>query len=71
MNIREGGSTRTSEGYIPHRRHPMGFFMPVKLDLDMRNRHHGLCPPLRRDGRLVYALPGGGEFLGGAGRGRR
>lgn len=56
--------TKTTEGPIPHHPHPTGdFVMPVMLDttggrLDKR------LPPKRTDtGALVFALPGGGEYV--------
>ena len=68
-------ATQTSEGYIPHLRvkTPGGLVMaPVKLQPNGRgkivqyNREGApVCPPpMRRDGRLVFALPGGAEVLG-------
>jgi len=60
------GGTVTTEGYVPHAWHPAGFFAPVKLDI-RRGGVKGILDyqaPLRRgDGRLVYALPGGGEWV--------
>jgi len=60
------GGTVTSEGIIPHKRHPAGFDMPVKLVIKkftvaaIMEDH----PPLRNAmGNLVYAMPGGGEFV--------
>lgn len=66
--------TETTEGYIPHREvfADCGLIhAPVKLVRECEGRiamHYqfgGLkFPiPLRRDGRLVFALPCGGEFV--------
>lgn len=62
------GATLTVEGYIPH----IEVFTdagiihaPVKVTGEMRRDRNEKIPmpvPLRRDGRLVYALPGGGEI---------
>ena len=68
-----GAGTETSEGYIPHREvfADCGMILaPVKLLKVCEGRiatHHTdggyLLPvPLRRDGRLVFALPGGAEY---------
>ncbi len=60
------GGTMTSEGMIKHKQHPDGFEMPVRLAV----RNGGVKtmlefqPPMRdADGRLIYALPGGGSFV--------
>jgi len=52
--------TVTTEGYTP----PLefkGVFLPVKLDITAKHNKAGLYPPLRRDGDLIYILPGGDE----------
>lgn len=70
----------TLEGFIPHLRVVTSagvIHAPVKLaltfdargrtkvDYDTRNVEDKRLPaPMRRDGRLVYALPGGGEVVG-------
>ncbi|MBK9497336.1 MAG: hypothetical protein IPO08_23010 [Xanthomonadales bacterium] len=55
------GLTQTRGGDIPHLRHPtMEIDMPVKTRThDMR----ALPEAIRYKGALVYALPGGGEFI--------
>lgn len=73
-------ATFTKEGAIPHLRveTPHGAILaPVKLETEPDGKggrkiivgHEGsadkrLPTPVRRDGRLVFALPGGGEVLG-------
>lgn len=62
-NVTTFGGTETTEGFIPHARvvYADGVLSaPIKLD-DAGMRV--LCAPLRRDGKLVYALPGGGEVV--------
>ena len=64
-NVTTFGGTETTEGFIPHARivYADGVLnAPVKLDVPKRGTH-ALCAPLRRDGMLVYALPGGGEVV--------
>lgn len=68
--------TLTDEGYIPHLQvvTAVGVILaPVKLQPDadgkIRIKTEGSevtrrPAPMRRDGRLVFALPGGGEVLG-------
>lgn len=65
------GGTVTSEGFVPHKRHPAGFNMPVKLIFKKCARSDRRVvamlmedhPPLRNVmGNLVYALPGGDVF---------
>ena len=57
--------TMTSEGWILHRKW-RGIFLPVKLDI--RNFKGGAMlmdqkpPPKRRNGYLLFALPGGDEI---------
>lgn len=54
--------TSTTEGWIPHKGTVRGFVMPVKLDIV--NPLHDVHPPMRdAQGKLVYALPNGGESL--------
>lgn len=56
------------ETNIPPKRHPMGFLAPVallvrpdkKLERDSEDRP---MPERTEDGRLVYALPGGGRWV--------
>ena len=72
-------ATMTSEGYIPHLQVSTDdgvILAPVKLRtvrvakgvrvyLDYSKESDRRHPePVRRDGRLVYALPGGGEAMG-------
>ena len=67
--------TETSEGYIAHREvfADCGLVhAPVKLLKEgegriatvWRDGCHKFPIPLRRDGRMVFALPGGGEMVG-------
>lgn len=68
-----GYCTETLEGPIPHLWVKFGdlqFLAPVKVVLDDNGRvkvrpgrEYGLGFPLRHLGRLVYALPGGGEMI--------
>ena len=66
--------TETMEGYIEHRKvfTDCGVYLaPVKLlregegriALGRRYNDHRFPYPERRDGRLVFALPGGGEMV--------
>lgn len=64
----EIGSTKTSEGDIPHL--PLnGILCPVKLDRYysgkkwLLHKEGGHPKPLYKKGRLVFALPGGKEVL--------
>lgn len=44
---------------IPHLTHPtLGIRMPVKLDFSSKEPK-----PLYKDGKLVYALPGGRSYV--------
>lgn len=54
--------TVTTEGYTPPLEYK-GVFLPVKLDIKIGQSRSGLYPPLRRDGELVYALPGGRDVM--------
>jgi len=60
----------TTEGFINYMKHPLGFYMPVKLAFKTKNAKtmNELHPPKRHliDGRLIYALPGGGEWISGS-----
>ena len=59
--------TITSEGFIEHKEHPLGYSMPVLLiirsqspaDLDEPQR-----PKRTLRGQYMYALPGGGIWRG-------
>ena len=59
------GGTTTSEGFIPYL--PFGdWLLPVKLFIPGRLPVAELkqpLPPLRRNGFLVFVLPGGGEHI--------
>ena len=58
--------TMTKFGFIPHKKHPKGFLMPVKLKIRHRARtayYDEFQEPLMESGCLVYALPGGGEYV--------
>ena len=60
------GGTMTSEGRIDHKWNPAGFAMPVKLVVDHSSIKKLLRPqvPVRDDaGNIVFALPGGGEYV--------
>lgn len=52
--------TYTPEGVIPHIRR-FGLRCPVLLDFS-QSKEDGYFPPLKDNGCLVYALPGGGHF---------
>lgn len=54
--------TNTRQGFIHHLVTDDGIRLPVKLDFDSE-RIEDTYFPLKRGGRLVFALPGGGEFL--------
>lgn len=59
--------TDTIEGTIPHKVF-YGMRCPVKLDFKSKPKNgallrDGLKFPLRYNGRLVYALPGGKELV--------
>lgn len=54
--------TNTRQGFIDHLVTDDGIRLPVKLDFDSE-RIEDTYFPLRKEGRLVFALPGGGEFL--------
>lgn len=54
--------TVTAKGSVHHQMHfASGLTCPVKVALDPRGPRH-LPTAVGRDGKLVYALPGGGEF---------
>lgn len=59
------GGTETLAGFIPYL--PFGnLLLPVKLDIVRGGKvrqMEGLQPPLRRGGFLVFALPGGGDYV--------
>lgn len=68
-------ATLTNEGYIPHMlvvTEAGTLFAPVKLQpepdgkIKTTDRSRNYVPPvaMRRNGRLVFALPGGLEVLG-------
>ena len=54
--------TKTREGFVYHLKTDEGIRLPVKLDFDSE-RIEDTYFPLRRNGRLVFATPGGGEIL--------
>ena len=54
--------TETREGFINHYKDNSGWRLPVKLDFNSE-RIDNTYFPLRREGRLVFALPGGGEMM--------
>ena len=54
--------TNTREGFIDHLNTKDGIRLPVKLDFSSEKIEE-LYFPLKRDGRLVFALPCGGEIL--------
>lgn len=64
-------NTITSEGPVPHllvKHADLRILAPVKLDFSkpgtwIVKQQGTFHPPLRRDGRLAFALPGGGEVL--------
>lgn len=56
------------ETNIPHKMHPMGFFAPVALMATpertlVRDSEDRPMPERTEDGRLMYALPGGGRWV--------
>ncbi|UCV26720.1 hypothetical protein [Ferribacterium limneticum] len=55
----------TTEGLIPHKVHPwFGFPMPIKLSVPKDGAPKSVIQaPLRRGQSLIFALPGGGEFV--------
>lgn len=70
--VDDSNCTWTSEGRIAHLEVfcDLGILhAPVKIDWLKSNIYysvqhsHERPVPLRREGRLVYALPGGGEFI--------
>jgi hypothetical protein len=56
--MRHTTRTLTTEGLIPHLAY-RGIHCPVKLDFSVPRTTDDRYPPLRRNGMLVYALPGG------------
>lgn len=54
--------TDTREGFIEHQKTEGGLRLPVKIDFNSE-RIANIYFPLRREGKLVFALPGGGEIL--------
>lgn len=57
------GVTQTSQGVIPHLRHPDGYDMPVRVRvIDPRE----LPEPVVYHGSFVYVTPEGAEVCGGA-----
>lgn len=58
--MRTSSGTVTTDGIIPHQKHPtLGFMMPVKI----AGKRPGSDPdPKYKNGLLVFALPGGGEW---------
>lgn len=54
--------TDTREGFIYHLKTDEDFRLPVKLDFSSE-KNGDTYFPLRRDGRLVFATPGGNEIL--------
>lgn len=53
--------TETSMGRIPHAEH-RGMLLPVKLVVRKKGLS-GPQEPLFRYGRMVFALPSGGEYI--------
>lgn len=58
------GATMTAEGSIPHKVTSWGL-LPVKLDVETQSvkAAYAYQRPMRFDGQLVYALPGGESAL--------
>ena len=55
--------TETTIGVIPNLYcSELGLWLAVKIDANAKKTKDYMYPPLVRDGKLVYALPGGGEF---------
>lgn len=55
------GYTITTSGKIPHKWNSKGFYMPVAVKVSSDGNE---AVAKRFDGRLVYALPGGGFYYG-------
>ena len=55
--------TETTEGNIPHLYHN-GVMMPVRTRQVSAGSAVNI-PVTREDGRLCYAMPGGGTYIGG------
>lgn len=53
--------------FFPHKRHPMGFYMPVALVKDgsglARDKSDNPIAETTADGKIVYVLPGGGRWV--------
>lgn len=63
--VHRTGGTVTSEGFIPHLPYK-DYMLLVKLDIPRRllvSEIKRPQPPLRYKGYLVFALPGGGEYV--------
>lgn len=54
--------TKTTEGNIPHLYHN-GVMMPVRTRMVSAGSAVNI-PVTREDGRLCYAMPGGGTYIG-------
>ncbi len=60
----EIGRTLTDEGYIYHIKTAQGYDLPVKVILLQSVRAKKMLPrPKRKAGKLVFAVPGGAEFV--------
>lgn len=54
--------TETLEGFIGHLKTGTGVRLPVKLDFT-GEKVNDLYSPIRKGGKLAFALPGGGEIF--------
>lgn len=65
--MKQTHGTATTKGLINHMRHPdLGILMPVKLvakDRKIVMSTYDGPRPLERDGKYVYALPAGQEYV--------
>lgn len=56
------GATETSDGLIAHRPSPDGSIPACPVKVYPVRSGEQFPEPVRKQGRLIYALPGGGEF---------
>lgn len=66
LKVTKHFGTYTAEGYIAHKPHYL-LHLPVKIETDSFGSPvlgaNGFPAPLRKNDRLVYCLPGGGEMI--------
>ena len=65
LNTTSKGGTLTTKGFIPHLKHKAGFYMPVKIKSSDTIINSSPRPPQKEkeSGFLIYALPGGGDYI--------